>query len=95
MTEPIAYVRKDPTPIQAMFFDGTTQSATDIADWVLPFLGENATVSPGPYNTSLLVVDGEFYLAVPRDAYIYQEGDGFHAAEKSAFELLLKVDDGV
>lgn len=95
MTEPLSYIAKDPTTIQAMLFDGTFERAEDIGDWIVPLLGEGAAIIPSPYGSSLTVRDDTFELNVPRGHYVYLDGDGFHAVEKGAFELVRKVDDGL
>ena len=95
MTQPLSYIARDPETIQAMLFDGSIESAGSIGDWVVPLLGEGTAIIPSPYGMSLTIQNNDFRLSIPRGHYVYLDGDGFHAVENGAFELIRKIDDGL
>lgn len=96
MTEPLSYTVRTIEPVQAMLFDGSPASAAAIGEWVTPLLAEGQTFAAMPYGAGVQIYGGDLPAVIAeRNNYLYLDEDGFHSVGRGAFELLMKVNDGI
>ena len=91
-TEPVSYVPRDlSSGVVAMRLQtwGEDANTTEVMDWILETLSENATSSFDGMQ-SFWVEDGDFTIQVTNGQFVWLDEEGFHATSEGAFELALR-----
>lgn len=95
MTAPVSYTTKDPHTVQAMLYNVWDVTGNDVKVWISSLLAasfeeETILIVDDGYGSFQVLIGEEFLFAVSSGQYVYLDEDGFHAADKEAFEMVYK-----